>query len=160
MTSDKKFYLTKNGLEKFKKEYQALKKLRLSKVEGEAPKTWQSEDLNPEYLSFQEDLDLFESRSAELENVLKNAELIKTPPKEKQNTVELGATVTLEELDNKSLNEFMIVGTLEANPGEGKISSESPVGKVLLGRRVGEEITISSPIKVIYKIKKIKYLLG
>jgi len=160
MTSEKKFYLTKKGLERFKKEHQALQKLRLLKVRGEAPKTWQSEDLNPEYLSFQEDLNFFESRNAELENILKNAELIKPPSKERQNIVDLGATVTLEELDNGSLNEFMVVGTLEANPGEGKISSESPVGRVLLGRRVGDEIAITSPIKVIYKIKRIKYQIG
>jgi len=160
MITEKKFYLTKKGLDNLKKEYQALQALRLSKVEGEAPKTWQSEDLNPEYLSFQEDLNFFESRTAELENILKNTEIIKVPPKEMQNAVGLGATVTLEELDNGSLNEFMVVGTLEANPGEGKISSESPVGKVLLGRRVGDEVAITSPIKVIYKVKKIKYQLG
>jgi len=46
---------------------------------------------------------------------------------------------------------------LEANPSQGKISNESPVGKNLLGRKAGEEVVISSPIKVIYKIKKIKY---
>ena len=51
----------------------------------------------------------------------------------------------------------MIVGTLEANPSLGKISNESPVGKALLGRRVGDEVIISSPIKTVYKIKGIKY---
>lgn len=160
MLPEKKFYLTKKGLEKVQKEYQVLQDMRLAKVKGEAPKTWQSEDLNPEYLSFQEDLDYFESRTAELENILKNAELIKTPSKDRQGAVNIGATVTLEELDSGAVNEFMVVGTLEANPGEGKISSESPVGKVLLGRKVGEEIAITSPIKVMYKIKKIRYQLG
>jgi transcription elongation factor GreA len=51
----------------------------------------------------------------------------------------------------------MIVGTLEANPSEGKISNESPVGKALLGKKVGDEIVITSPINVKYKIKKIRY---
>ena len=54
----------------------------------------------------------------------------------------------------------MIVGTLEANPGEGKISAESPVGKTLLGKKVGEEVMITSPIKVVYKLKKVKYELS
>jgi transcription elongation factor GreA len=119
----------------------------------------ESEDLNPEYLAFQEDLSFLENRSAELEEILKHVELIKAPPKEKQNTVYLGATVTLEDKSGL-INEFMIVGTLEANPSEGKISSESPVGKAILGKKIGDEVVITSPIKVVYKIKKIKYQLS
>jgi len=151
-----KFYLTKEGLERFKKEYQELKNLRELKTRGEIPKILHSEDLNPEYFSLQEDLSFLEFRIAELEEILKNAQLIKAPPKEKQNIVNLGAIVTLEESDGQ-INEFMIVGSLEANPNEGKISSESPVGKAIFGKKVGDEILITSPIRVIYKIKKIKY---
>jgi len=151
-----KFYLTKEGLARIEKEYQDLKNLRMAKVRGESPPILHSEDLNPEYLLFQEDLNFLESRLAELEFILKNVELIKIPPKEKQNIVDLGATVTLEEADGQ-INEFMIVGTLEANPNEGKISSQSPVGKAILGQRIGNEIMITSPIKIVYKIKKIKY---
>ena len=156
MAEEKKFYLTKQGLEKIKKEYQDLKNLKLSKTKGEIPKIWHSEDLNPEYLSFQEDLSFLESRIAELEYILKNTELIKPPPKEKQNMVNLGATV-LVEVDGQN-DEFMIVGSLEANPAIGKISNESPVGRMLLGHRVGDEVVVSSPIQTVYKIKKIKYL--
>jgi len=156
MPEEKKFYLTKQGLERIKKEYQYLKNLKLSKTKGEIPKIWQSEDLNPEYLSFQEDLSFLESRIAELEYILKNTELIKPPPKEKQNMVNLGATV-LVEVDGQN-DEFMIVGSLEANPAIGKISNESPVGRMLLGHRVGDEVVVSSPIQTVYKIKKIKYL--
>jgi len=155
----KKFYLTKKGLERIEKEYKDLKKIKLAKIKGESPKIWHSEDLNPEYLAFREDLSFLESRLADLEYILKNAELISLPPKEKRNIVDLGATVTLEEADGK-INEFMIVGTLEANPNEGKISSESPVGKSLFGKKIGDEIIITSPIKVVYKIKKIKYRLS
>jgi len=154
-----KFYLTKEGLARIEKEYQDLKNLRMAKVKGESPPILHSEDLNPEYLLFQEDLNFLESRLAELEFILKNAELIKVPPKEKQNIVDLGATVTLEESDGQ-INEFMIVGTLEANPGEGKISSESPVGKSIFGKKIGEEVLVTSPIRVVYKIKKIKYQLS
>jgi len=153
---EKKFYLTKEGLEKIKKEYRDLKNLKLSKTKGEIPKIWHSEDLNPEYLSFQEDLSFLETRIAELKNILKNVKLIKPPPKERQNVVNLGAQVIVE-VDGQT-DEFTIVGTLEANPSLGKISNESPVGRSLLGHRVGDEILISSSIKTIYKIKKIKYL--
>jgi len=155
----KKFYLTKEGLERLRKEYQTLRQLKLAKTRGESPKIWHSEDLNPEYLSFQEDLSFLESRVNELDYVLKNFELIKVPPKGKKDSVSLGATVTLEEVGGK-VNEFMIVGTLEANPSEGKISSESPVGKAILGKKLGEEVIITSPIKVVYKVKKIKYHLS
>jgi len=159
MTIERKFYLTKEGLERIKKEYKDLKNLKLSKTKGEIPKILESEDINPEYLAFQEDLSSLEARIADLEYILKNSALIKTPPKEKQNIINLGATVTLEETDGQ-INEFMVVGTLEANPSEGKISSESPVGKALLGRKIGEEVIITSPIVVRYKVKKIKYQLS
>lgn len=156
MPEEKKFYLTKEGLEKIKKEYQNLKSLKLSKTKGEVPKIWHSEDLNPEYLSFQEDLGFLESRIIELKYILKNAELIKLPSKEKQNVVDLGARVAVE-VEGQT-DEFEIIGTLEANPSLGKISNESPVGKALFGHRAGDEVVVSSPIKTIYKIKKIKYL--
>ena len=54
------FYLTKKRLEEIKKEYEILKEIRLAKTKGEAPKVLESEDLNPEYLSFREDLNLLD----------------------------------------------------------------------------------------------------
>jgi transcription elongation factor GreA len=156
--AEEKFYLTKEGLEKIKKEYEELKALRLKKIKERRPEILHSEDSNPEYFAFQEDMGLVDSKMAELKNVIDHAVVIKPPPKEKQNIVNLGATVTLQEVDGQ-INEYMIVSTLEANPNEGKISSVSPVGKALLGKKIGEEVTITSPIKVVYKIKKIKYNL-
>lgn len=158
MTEEKKFYLTKQGLEKIKKEYKDLKILKLAKTKGESPKILHSEDFNPEYLAFQEDLNFLESRIIELENILKNVELINNPSKEKQKIINLGATV-LVEVDGQK-DEFTIIGSLESNPSVGKISNESPVGKVLLGHKVGEEVVVSSPLKTIYKIKKIKYKIS
>ena len=152
---EKNFYLTKEGLEKLKKELQDLNSLKISKTEGEAPKIWHSEDLNPEYLSFQEDLSFLESRIMELKYILRNTQLIKPPPKERRNIIHLGAKV-LVEVDGQK-DELEIVGTLEANPAIGKISNESPVGRILLGHKVGDAVLVSSPIRTIYKIKKIKY---
>ena len=156
MIGENKFYLTKKGLERIKKEYQELQNIKLSKIRGETPAILHSEDLNPEYLSFREDMAFLERRIAELENILKNIELIKAPSKEDKEVVKIGATVTLEEKDGQ-LNEFMIVGTLEANPGQGKISAQSPVGMALLGQKIGSEVVLNSPIRIVYKIKKIKY---
>ncbi len=153
-----KYYLTKKGVNKVKKEYEDLKRIRMAKTKGESPQLLQSDDLNPEYIVFREDLSFLESRLVELEHILKNIELIKLPPKNKRNIVHLGATVTLEETDGE-INEFTIVGTLEANPGEGKISSDSPIGKILLGHKLNDTVEVASPIKVIYKLKRIKYSL-
>ena len=155
MPEEKKFYLTKEGLERIKKEYRTLKELKLAKTRGESPKILHSEDLNPEYLAFQEDISFLESRIIELGNIIKNAELIRSPKKEKQNIIDLGATV-LVEVDGQT-DEFTILGSLESNPSLGKISNESPVGHALLGGKVGDEVFISSPVKIIYKILKIKY---
>jgi len=151
-----KFYLTKKGLEKIEKEYQDLRKIRLAKTKGESPQILHSQDMNPEYFAFREDLSFLETRISELKHILKNIELIKTPRKSKRSIIDLGATVTLEESDGQ-INEFMIVGTLEANPSEGKISSESPIGKTLLSHKLGDKVVITSPVKIIYKVKKIKY---
>ncbi len=158
MPEEEKFYLTKQGLEKMKREYLYLKDLKISKTKGESPKILQSEDLNPEYLAFQEDISFLESRIAELDNVLKNVALIKNPSKDKQNVVDIGATVFVE-VDGQN-DEFTLVGSLEANPSIGRISNESPVGKALLKHRPGEDVIVSSPIKTIYKIKKIKYKIS
>jgi len=153
--AQKKVYLTKEGLERTKKEYEDLKNIKLSKINGEVPKIWHSEDLNPEYLAFQEDLEFLESRLNDLEYILKNAELIKPPSKEAQNSINLGATVMVQ-VDGQT-DEFTLVGTLEANPSLGRISNESPVGKALLGHRAGDKVVVSSPIQTAYKIKKIRY---
>ena len=158
MPEEKKFYLTKEGLQRLKRESKDLLELKLAKIRGESPKILHSEDLNPEYLAFQEDLSFLEVRISELKNILKNAILIKIPPKAKQKIVNLGATV-LVEVEGQS-DEFVIVGSLEANPSVGKISNESPVGKALLGSQVGDEVVVSSPIKTTYKIKKIAYRLS
>lgn len=155
MGDKKKFYLTREGLNKIKREYQELLRIKNLKIKGEIPSVFDSQDLNPEYFSFQEDMNLLEIQISELENVLKNVELIKTPPKIQQDVVGLGATVVVE-VEGQT-DEFKIVGSLEANPSLGKISNESPVGKSLLGHKVGDEVVVSSPIKTIYKIKKIKY---
>ncbi|MBI2642494.1 MAG: GreA/GreB family elongation factor [Candidatus Wildermuthbacteria bacterium] len=153
---ENKFHLTKEGLKRIKKEYEKLLGFRDIKARGEVPSIWHSEDVNPEYLTYQEDLTLLETRIVEYENIIKNAELITTPPKGKHNVVFLGARVTVA-VDNGLIDEYEIVGTLEANPSLGKISIESPVGRALLGLKVGDEVAVSSPKKTIFRVKKVQY---
>lgn len=153
---ENKFFLTKDGFKRIKKEYEKLLGFRDMKARGEVPSIWHSEDVNPEYLAYQEDLTLLETRIVEYENIIKNVELITVPPKEKRNSVFLGALVTVE-VDNGSIDEYEIVGTLEVNPSLGKISIESPVGRALLGLKIGDEIAVSSPKKTIFRVKKVQY---
>ncbi len=150
----KKYYLTKEGFKKLKEEFEKLKQLRLSKIQGEVPEYTHSDDLNVDYLIFWDDINLMERRIFELQEILRNCELIKAP--KDKDVVSLGATVVVE-IEGKE-DEFTLVDSVEANPLEGKISIESPVGKALLGKKIGEIVTVSSPFPIKYKIKKIKYL--
>src|SRR5437868_6176029 len=87
------FYVTKEKLVELKKEYESLLALERVKVMGEeAPKVLESEDVNPEFISFQEDMDSLRSRIDELKNILEHYHVIKNPAKEKQTFVDLGAT--------------------------------------------------------------------
>ncbi|MDP4007193.1 MAG: GreA/GreB family elongation factor [bacterium] len=153
-----KYYVTKQGLQKLEKDYQQLLEFKKKKTTGDdVPSIWHSEEVNPDYLAFQEDMSLLEAKLVELELILKNRELITTPPKKEQNVVHLGARITVK-VDDGQVDEFELVGTLEASPSLGKISNESPVGSAFLGRRVGEEVVVSSPQKTVYRITKVKYV--
>jgi len=152
----KTFYITKGKLKEIKKEYEELSEVERKKtIKEEAPKLFESEDLNPEFVSFQEDVGFLRSRIDELKNIMENHELIKKPAKDQFNVIGVGAKVKVDIGGHK--DEFTIVGTLEANPTLGKISNESPVGKALIGKKVGDEAVIATPVKTTYKVKGIKY---
>ncbi len=150
------YYITKEKLAEIKKEYDELMAKEHTKAIGEeAPKMVESDDLNPDFVSFQDEIGSLRSRIDELQDIIDHHQIIKNPPKDQHDTVGVGATVHVD-LGGKK-NEFMIVGTLEADPEEGKISNESPVGRALIGKKIGDEVLISSPVNQVYKIKNIKY---
>ncbi len=153
--SEKKYYLTKEKLKELKDEHENLVYLERLKTKNEAPKFLESEEVSSEFLTYQEDIGFIRARINELENIFKNYEIITSPPKNKKDRVNLGAKVKVK-VDGEK-DEFTIVGTIEANPSLGKISNESPVGKALMGHKKGDEVIISSPVKVTYKILKVKY---
>ncbi|MEK7542280.1 MAG: GreA/GreB family elongation factor [Patescibacteria group bacterium] len=144
-TTLNKFYVTKEGLKKVKAEYERLRDFKRQKTMGETPNLLHSEEPNPEYLAFQEDMSLLDSRIAEHENILQNAELIQKPPRGKeQHRVGLGATVTVDL--GGEVDEFTIVGTLEAEPVQKKISNECPLGSGLLGAEVGDIVKVKTEL--------------
>lgn len=142
--AEDKFYLTKEGLEKIQADYASLLESRKMKTLDEVPSIWHSEDVNPEYLSFQEDMSVLEVRLTEYENILKNVELIHAPKEKERQEVRLGAMVTVDlggEVDT-----FTIVGTLEADPLQKRISNESPIGNGLLGARIGDVVKVKTTL--------------
>ncbi len=106
---------------------------------------------NAEYDAAREEQGLLESRIAEIEDILLNADLIKGGSKTK---VALGSKVELK-TGNKSVT-YTIVGPVEADPLDGKISNESPIGEAVFGKKVGDSAVITTPKgTVTYKIANI-----
>ena len=106
---------------------------------------------NAEYDAAREEQGLLETRIAEIEDILNNADVITSGPKA---LVGLGSRVDLK-TDDKTVT-YTIVGPVEANPLEGKISNESPIGLALFGRKVGDDATITTPKgSVTYQIAQI-----
>lgn len=96
---------------------------------------------NAEYQSARAEQDRTEARISEIQNILLNAEIIKKPRGD--NKVQLGSVVKLK--GNGKPKEFQVVGTVEADPLNGKISDESPIGQALLGKKEGETVEIKTP---------------
>jgi transcription elongation factor GreA len=100
---------------------------------------------NAEYASARSEQERNENRIKEVEHILKNVEKINSP--KNNDKVKMGSSVKLKGRGGKTL-EFKVVGTVEADPLVGKISDESPIGQVLLGRKVGEEVEIATPVEI------------
>lgn len=146
----KNVYLTAKGLTDAKLELDYLKKERRREIAEKIRQAREYGDLaeNSEYDAALADQALVENRISELEEILKGAKLIS---KGKDNEfVVIGSTVRIEMDDG--IDEFTIVGRVEADPAKKRISNESPLGSVLLGAKVGEEVEVATPI-VRYKCK-------
>lgn len=137
----KMYQITKEGQKELEAELVQLKGRR-----GEiAEKIAEARDYgdlseNAEYDAAREDQGIVETRIAEIEDILVNAEIIKSG---KKNEVGLGSTVELK--TDKKMVTYTVVGPVEADPLEGRISNESPIGEALMGKKVGETVTITTP---------------
>jgi transcription elongation factor GreA len=151
----KKIQFTQDGLDKLKIEYQNMINGKRPKAIERLSKARAMGDLseNSEYTAAKEDLSFVEGRIRELEELMKNAEVI--PQDAKSGTVDVGCVVVVEKDGEK--DQFIIVGEFEADPIKKKLSQTSPIGKALLGKKVGEFIQVEVPIgKIVYKIVEIK----
>lgn len=133
----KSFYLTKEGVLELEQELSKLVSQR-SEVAERIKTAREFGDLaeNAEYQTARQDQEKLEARISEVQHILQNVEVITKP---KGGAVQLGSSVTLKNGDTKT---FQVVGTVEADPLEGKISDESPLGRAVLGKKVGDEVEL------------------
>jgi transcription elongation factor GreA len=137
-------FLTREGLKKLEQELDHLRTVRRAEVAERLHNAQDVGDLidNVEYEDAKNEQAFVEGRILTLETMLSNAVLIKDSGPE--GVAGLGHKVTVREGNSKP-EIYMLVGPAEANPKEGKISHESPLGKALLGRRVGDEVKVNAP---------------
>jgi transcription elongation factor GreA len=148
----KLFRLTKNGVDTLQAELDGLiaKRAVIAELIKSARELGDLSE-NAEYQSAKAEQERNESRISEVENILKNVEIIKKPRGTK---VQLGSRVKLR--GNGKTKEFQVVGTVEADPLSGKISDESPIGRALIDQKVGDKVEIKTPVETAsYKIVSI-----
>ena len=149
-----KQYLSKESLEWLKKELEELKTTKRMEIAQRLKQAKEYGDLseNSEYAEAREEQAGVESRIFELEELLKNAAVL---VKQGGDLVQIGSTVTARKGD--ATVAYTIVGSYEAKPEEGKISDESPLGKALMRRKVGDKVKLSTKTGAVeYEILKIE----
>ncbi len=152
----KKIYLTRDGLSDLKKEHEDLAGVKRPEVVARVSAARDQGDLseNAEYTAAREELSFIDGRIDELEELLKEVVLIQGNG-HAHKSVSLGSTVTVKVDGHKE--EYTVVGEFEADPTAKKISHESPLGKALIGRRVGETVEVQAPAgKIIYTVVSIQ----
>lgn len=145
MTHEEAFYITDEGLQKINEELEYLrtakreelaKKLEIAIAQGDLKE-------NADYHAAKEEQGFTEGRIRDLEDALRRAVVIKeTGPSDR---VRVGSTVTVVDEEYGDEETYSIVGPHEANPSEGRISNQSPIGRALLGAKIGQTVIASSP---------------
>lgn len=154
MASEKEVVLTLEGLNKLERELEHLKTVRRREVAERIKQALEYGDIseNSEYEDAKNEQSFLEGRIATIEKMLRNVKLI-DEGEISTDVVSLGTRVKLTDLETKETLEYTIVGSAEANPGEAKISNESPVGRALMGQKMGSTVSVKAPMGDIkYKI--------
>ncbi|WP_096201386.1 transcription elongation factor GreA [Bacillus sp. FJAT-45350] len=144
--ADKKHYMTLDGKQKLEDELEFLKTEKRKEVVERIKVARSFGDLseNSEYDSAKEEQAFVEGRISQIEKMIRNAVIIE---ENQTNTsvVGLGRTVRFIELPDGDEEEYTIVGSAESDPLEGKISNDSPMAQSLLGRTIGDKVTVNTP---------------
>lgn len=146
MSNNQPVYLTPEGLQKVKDELQYLKTTRRKEVAQMIAEAKAEGDIseNAGYDEAKTQQGFVEGRIRELENVVKNAKIIEDE-KARKGAVAIGRTVVVQEEGTDFEETYAIVGSLEADPANGRISNESPMGKALLGKKKGDKVNVETP---------------
>lgn len=141
-------YLTREGLKKLEQELEHLRTVRRAEVAERLHQAMEDGELieNAEYEAAKNEQAFVEGRILTIETLLSEAVIIEEEGPE--GVVHVGSKVRVQE-DGGMPEEYMIVGAAEANPAKGLISNESPLGKALLGRKVGDEVKVNAPAGVL-----------
>ena len=144
----KEIYITQEGLARLKSELAHLLSVQRQEVADKIKRAREmgGTENNAEYEDAKNDQAFVEGRILTLENIVRNAIVIESPAL--PGVVELGNKVLIQNQDAK-IEQFTIVGSAEADPIAGKISNESPVGKALLDKKVGDEVEVQTPAGVL-----------
>ena len=156
--AEKKNILTYAGLKKYEEELQDLKVVRRKEVAQKIKEAREQGDLseNAEYDAAKDEQRDIELRIEELEKLLKNAEVV-VEDEVDLDKISIGCRVKVYDIEYDEEMEFSLVGSTEANSLANKISNESPVGKALIGRRVGDVVDVETQAGVIqYKVLDIQ----
>ena len=148
-------YLSEEGLERLKQQLQELKTVKRREIATRLEHAKSLGDLseNAEYQEAKEEQSLIESEIASIEDVIRDAVLIKKD--HGTANVGIGCTVTVKSGEKEET--YTIVGSEEASPQEGKISNESPLGRTFLGRKRGERVEVKTPAGLVdYEIVEIR----
>ena len=148
-------FLTKEGYDKLQQELDFLRKDRRQEVAARLREASDGEDLveNAEYEAAKNEQAFVEGRIKELEILLATAKIIEEGSSGGQ--IQVGSKVTIMEEGTEEKESFTIVGAAEANPSEGKISNESPLGRVLLGHKKNDVVIVEAP-EGDYSVKIVK----
>jgi len=152
--AEEKIYVTQKGLKSLKDEYEQLVNVRRKEVAEKLRKARELGDVseNAAYDAARNEQAFIEGRFEELDALLKRVEVIEGT---KAGKIAIGSQVKVH-LDGND-REFYIVGTTEADPGNGRISHKSPLGQALMGKKVGDKIEVEAPVgKLTYHIREIR----
>ena len=143
--NNNEYFLTPEGLEKIRSELDELKGPRRTEIARRLRHAVEMGDLseNADYISAKEDQAFLEGRIQELEIIVRDAVVINADSSP-SDVIGIGSTVVVSENGNDP-ETFQIVGVKEADPRMGKISHESPIGKSLMGKSAGDDITLQTP---------------
>ncbi len=154
----KKNILTYEGLRKYEDELHELKVVKRQEVAQKIKEAREQGDLseNAEYDAAKDEQRDIEARIEELEKILKNAEVV-VEEEVDLDKISVGCQIKILDLEDNSELTYKIVGSTEANSLKGKISNESPLGRSLLGAKVGDVVTVEAPMgELQYKVLEIQ----